>query len=384
MRDKFLIFGQPLIEQDEMDEVLDSMKRSWLGTGPKVQQFEKDFARYKKIPHVAAVNSCTAALHLSCLALDLKPGDEIITTPMTFCATVNAILHAGAVPVFADIDPATLNIDVREIEKRITRRTRAVIVVHFAGRACDMDPIVDLARSRNIAVIEDCAHAIETLYKGKQTGTIGTAGCFSFYATKNITTGEGGMVVSHDEKLISRIKVRALHGLSQDAWKRYSDYGYKHYFVEDIGFKYNMMDVQAAIGIHQLKRIDEYWKRRERIWNKYIEAFSDLDIGLPAPVEKDTRHAYHLFTVRINPRRAGMSRDDFLLAMTERNIGVGVHYLSIPEHPYYRKNLSLKPEDYPHAHSFGRETASLPLSPKLTDQDVADVVSAVRSIIRAA
>jgi dTDP-4-amino-4,6-dideoxygalactose transaminase len=346
-----------------------------------VQQFEKNFAEYKKIKHVAAVNSCTAALHLSCLSLGLQPGDEIITTPMTFCATVNAIIHSGARPVFADINPITLNIDVNEIEKKITSKTRAVIVVHFAGRACDMDPIIELARSRNIAIIEDCAHAIETLYKGKKTGTLGHAGCFSFYATKNITTGEGGMVVSHDENLIKRIKIMALHGLSHDAWQRYSDSGYKHYYVEEAGFKYNMMDLQAAIGIHQLKRIEEFWKRREWIWNKYVAALADLDIGLPAPVENDTRHAYHLFTLRINPRKTGMHRDDFLLAMTAKNIGVGVHYLSIPEHPYYQRHLSLKAEDYPHAFTFGRETVSLPISPKLTDQDVDDVISTVRSII---
>jgi dTDP-4-amino-4,6-dideoxygalactose transaminase len=381
MRKTFLVFGQPLIEQDEMDEVLDSMKNAWLGTGPKVHYFEKEFARYKNIDHVAAVGSCTAALHLSCLSLGIKPGDEIITTPMTFCATVNAIIHAGARPVLADIDPVTLNIDVREIEKKITPKTKAVIVVHFAGRACDMDPIVALAKSYGIAIIEDCAHAIETEYKGNKTGTIGDLGCFSFYATKNITTGEGGMVISRDEYKISRIKMMALHGLSRDAWNRYSDSGYKHYYVEEAGFKYNMMDLQAAIGIHQLRRIDKYWERRKQIWDRYIEAFIDLNIGLPARAEPDTRHAYHLFTVRINSQKAGIERDAFLEAMTAKNIGVGVHYLSIPEHPYYRKKFSWRAEDFPHAHSFGNETVSLPISPKLADRDVEDVISAVRSII---
>jgi dTDP-4-amino-4,6-dideoxygalactose transaminase len=300
---------------------------------------------------------------------------------MTFCATVNAIIHAGARPVLADIDPITLNIDVREIEKKITARTKALIVVHFAGRACDMDPILNLARSHNIRIIEDCAHAIETEYRGKKAGTIGDLGCFSFYATKNITTGEGGMLVSNDENLISRIKIMALHGLSHDAWKRFSDAGYKHYYVEDAGFKYNMMDLQAAIGIHQLRRIDTYWKKREKIWNRYMAAFRDLNIGLPSAVEKNTRHAYHLFTIRINLAKNGMSRDNFLEAMTERNIGVGVHYLSIPEHPFYQKNYSWRPEDYPHAYAFGRETVSLPISPKLTDKDVDDVINVVRSII---
>ena len=381
MRKDFLVFGQPLIEQDEMDEVLDSMRKAWLGTGEKVHRFENDFAGYKSIEHAAAVNSCTAALHLSCLSLGLQPGDEIITTPMTFCATVNAIIHAGARPVLADIDPATLNIDVREIEKKITPRTRALLVVHFAGRPCDMDPIVALAESCNIRIIEDCAHAIETEYKGRKAGTIGDLGCFSFYATKNITTGEGGMVISRDEAMISRIKIMALHGLSRDAWKRFSDSGYKHYYVEEAGFKYNMMDLQAAIGIHQLRRIEGYRKKREKIWNRYMEAFGDLPVGLPSPVDDNTRHAYHLFTIRIDPGKAGISRDAFLEAMTAHNIGVGVHYLSLPEHPYYQRTFSWRAEDFPHAHAFGRETVSLPLSPKLTDQDVEDVIDAVRSIL---
>ncbi|MBI5440980.1 MAG: DegT/DnrJ/EryC1/StrS family aminotransferase [Deltaproteobacteria bacterium] len=382
MRKAFLVFGRPLIEQEEMDEVLDSMAKAWLGTGEKASRFESAFARYKGTDHAAAVNSCTAALHLSCLALGLKPGDEVITTPMTFCATANAIIHSGARPVLADIDPLTLNIDVREIERRITSRTRAVLVVHFAGRPCDMDAIVDLARSRDLRIIEDCAHAIETEYKGKKVGTIGDLGCFSFYATKNITTGEGGMVISRDEAMISRIKIMALHGLSHDAWKRFSDSGYKHYYVEEVGFKYNMMDLQAAIGLHQLRRIDDYWKRREAIWHRYMEAFSDLDIGLPAPVHEDIRHAYHLFTIRIDPRKIGVSRDGFLDAMTALQIGVGVHYLSIPEHPYYQRSFSWRPEDYPHACAFGRETVSLPLSPGLTDEDVEDVIRAVRRVLQ--
>jgi dTDP-4-amino-4,6-dideoxygalactose transaminase len=381
MRKNFLVFGQPLIEQEEMNEVLDSMRKAWLGTGRKAQQFERAFAEYKRSAHVAAVNSCTAALHLSCLSLGIEPGDEIITTPMTFCATVNAIIHAGAQPVLADIDPITLNIDAQEIGKKISSKTKAVIVVHFAGRPCDMDSIETLARSRGIAIIEDCAHAIETEYKGKKAGTIGDLGCFSFYATKNITTGEGGMVLSDDESSIARIKMLALHGLSRDAWDRFSDSGYKHYYVEEAGFKYNMMDLQAAIGIHQLKRVEKYWSRRGEIWNRYMEELSDLNIGLPAPVEEGTRHAYHLFTIRIDSRSAGISRDAFLEAMTERNIGVGVHYLSIPEHPYYRRRFSWRAEDFPHACAFGRETVSLPLSPKLTAQDIEDVIGAVRGII---
>ncbi|MDD5284687.1 MAG: DegT/DnrJ/EryC1/StrS family aminotransferase [Desulfuromonadaceae bacterium] len=381
MRKDFLVFGQPLIELDEMDEVLDSMRSAWLGTGPKVHQFEKEFADYKGIENAAAVNSCTAALHLACLALGLGAGDEVITTPMTFCATVNAIIHSGARPVLADIDPTTLNIDVHEIEKKITPRTKALLIVHFAGRPSDMDAIADLAKFRNIKIIEDCAHAIESEYRGRKAGTIGDLGCFSFYATKNITTGEGGMIISRDESMLSRIKTMALHGLSHDAWKRFSDSGYKQYFVEEAGFKYNMMDLQAAIGIHQLRRIDEYWRRRQIIWNRYLEAFADLNIGLPPPIEKEIRHSYHLFTIRIRPENSGVSRDEFLKAMTERNIGVGVHYMSLPEHPYYQRTFSWRKEDFPEAYAFGRETVSLPISPKLTVQDTEDVISAVRSII---
>ncbi|EGY24367.1 beta-eliminating lyase family protein [Desulfovibrio sp. A2] len=381
MRDTFLVFGQPLIEQAEMDEVLDCMKRAWIGTGPKVHQFEKDFAAYKGMPYAAAVNSCTAALQLSCLALDLERGDEVITTAMTFCASVNAIIHSGATPVLSDVDPLTQNIDPADIERRITPRTKALLVVHFAGRACDMDPIMDIARRHNLAVIEDCAHAIETTYKGKQAGDIGDIGCFSFYATKNVVTGEGGMILSRDKAKIDRMKIMGLHGMSADAWARFSDSGYKHYYVVDHGFKYNMMDMQAALGIHQLKRVEEYWKRREAVWQRYMQAFADLPVGLPAAPEPDTRHAYHLFTIRVNEARCGVSRDAMLPMMTARKIGVGVHYLAIPEHPYYQKNYGWNPDDYPNAVAYGRETISLPLSPKLTEQDVDDVIEAVRDIV---
>ena len=381
MRKDMLVFGQPLIAQDEIDEVIDSMDKSWLGTGPKVHQFEQDFAKYKGVAHTAAVNSCTAALHLACLALDLKPGDEVITSSMTFCATVNAIIHSGATPVLADIDPNTLNIDPQAIESKITERTRAILIIHFAGRPCEMEAIMAIAQKNNIAVIEDCAHAIETEYKGQQAGTFGDFGCFSFYATKNITTGEGGMVISSHEELINRIKIMALHGMSKDAWKRFSDEGYKHYYVVDRGFKYNMMDLQAAIGLHQLKRIETSWQRRQDIWNRYIAEFKDLPITLPLDLSAEHRHAYHLFTLKIDPDRSGLTRDEFLTAMTRLNIGVGVHYLAIPEHPFYREHYGWNPDEYPHAKLYGHQTVSLPLSPKLSDQDVGDVVAAVKQVL---
>lgn len=381
-KNKFLTFGSPAIEEPEISEVIKSLKSGWLGTGPKVAQFEKDFGNYKRASQAIAVNSCTAALHLSMSASNLKPSDEVITSPMTFCATVNAIIHAGLKPVLADIDPVTMNINPEQIEQKITSKTKTILPVHFAGRACDMDAIMDTAKKYNLMVIEDCAHAIETEFHGKKAGTFGDSGCFSFYVTKNIVTGEGGMILTKDEEYATRIKRLALHGLSSDAWKRFSDDGYKHYFVTECGFKYNMTDLQAAIGIHQLKRIEGYWKRREHIWQRYNDAFADLPLVLPAEPEPDTRHAYHLYTILIDEQKCGISRDDFLNAMTANNIGIGVHYLSIPEHPFYQKKYGWHPEDYPNAMRIGRQTVSLPISAKLTDEDVEDVIKAVVKTIK--
>ena len=379
----FLIFGSPLIEQAEIDEVVACMQSAWLGTGPRVAQFERDFADYQHLlpTQVAAVNSATAALHVSMVAADLEPGSEVITTPLTFCASVNAIIHAGLTPVLADVDPVSQNIAPAAIEAAITPRTRAILPVHFAGRACEMDAIMAIARKHDLRVIEDCAHAIETTYRGRKAGTFGDFGCFSFYATKNVVTGEGGMIVGRDEALVARTKVLALHGMSKDAWHRFGDQGYKHYQVVEAGFKYNMMDLQAAIGIHQLARVERSLQRREVIWNRYMEGLADLPIGLPAPPEPATRHAYHLFTIMVDEARCGISRDAFLNAMNARRIGTGVHYLSVPEHPYYRRRFGWKPEQWPNAMRLGRQTVSLPLSPKLTEGDVERIVASVRECL---
>jgi dTDP-4-amino-4,6-dideoxygalactose transaminase len=322
-------------------------------------------------------------MHLSVLAAGLGEGDEVITTPLTFCATVNAIIHAGATPVLADIDPQTMNIDPAEIEARITPRTKAILPVHFAGRPCDMNSLSEIAARYGLKIIEDCAHAIETEYHGRKAGTFGDFGCFSFYATKNATTGEGGMVLARNEADLARIKMLALHGMSKDAWKRFSDEGYKHYLVIETGFKCNMMDLQAALGIHQLRRVELNWKRREEIWKQYNEAFANLPLTLPVDPEPNTRHAYHLYTVLIEETRAGISRDAFLEEMTNRNIGVGVHYMSIPEHPVYQQKFGWQPHDYPNAMRIGRQTVSLPLSAKLTDEEVSRVIEAVRATLSA-
>jgi dTDP-4-amino-4,6-dideoxygalactose transaminase len=276
-----------------------------------------------------------------------------------------------------------MNIDPAQVEARITRKTKAILPVHFAGRAANMDALTEIAARHGLKVIEDCAHAIETEYHGRPAGTFGDFGCFSFYATKNVTTGEGGMVLTRNEEDLARIKMLALHGMSKDAWKRFSDEGYKHYFVVETGFKYNMMDLQAALGIHQLRRVESNWRRREEIWGQYNEAFAGLSLTLPPDVEPNTRHAYHLYTILIDEAATEITRDEFLDAMTARNIGVGVHYLSVPEHPVYQDKFSWRPEDYPHAMRTGRQTVSLPLSAGLTDAEVARVIEAVRETISA-
>jgi dTDP-4-amino-4,6-dideoxygalactose transaminase len=380
MSSDFITFGAPKIERDEIDEVVRCLESGWIGTGPRVAQFESEFAAYKGVLHAAAVSSCTAAMHLSVLAAGIGAGDEVITSVLTFCATVNAITHAGATPVLADVDPRTMNIDPAEVESRITPRTKAILPVHFAGRPCNMDALLDIAQRHGLLIIEDCAHAIESEYHGRKTGTFGDFGCFSFYATKNVTTGEGGMVVTRRENDLARIKMLALHGLSKDAWKRFTDEGYKHYFVVETGFKYNMTDLQASLGIHQLRRVERNWLRREEIWQQYNEALVDLPLKLPALPEPDTRHAYHLYTVLINKELSEIDRDEFLEFMTARGIGVGVHYLSLAEHPVYQERFAWRPEDYPVAMRIGRQTVSLPLSPKLTDGEIARVIEAVRAI----
>ncbi len=380
-RNEFLVFGSPLIEQSEIDEVVASLKSGWLGTGPKTHQFEEMFKKYKGSGFAMALNSCTAALHLSMLAIGIKRGDEVIVPTMTFAATANAVIHAGGKPIFADCEKDTMNIDPLDIKRKITPKTKAIIPVHFAGRACNMDAIMDIAKRHGLNVVEDCAHAIETEYHGNKAGTIGDIGCFSFYVTKNVVTGEGGMAITNNEDYADHIKILGLHGMSKDAWKRFSDSGYKHYQVMYAGFKYNMMDIQAAIGIHQLPRVEKYWQRRQQIWNRYNEAFEAIPVFTPAPVESDTRHAYHLYTLLLDVAKLKMNRDEFLDAMTKQNIGVGVHYIALHLHPYYQKAFGYKRGDFPNAEWISDRTVSLPISAKLSDGDVEDVITAIYDVL---
>jgi len=381
VRKEFLVFGSPLIEQAEIDEVVASMRSGWLGTGPKVAAFEQSFSQYKGCRHAIALSSCTAALHVALLTLGIRPGDEVILPTMTFAATANAVVHAGGIPVFVDCDRRTFNIEAEKIAKCVSPKTKAIIPVHFAGRPCDMDTIMAIAGKHGLFVIEDCAHAIEAEYRGRKVGTIGDIGCFSFHATKNITTGEGGMLVTENEDIAAQAKILSMHGLSQNAWQRYSDDGFKHYDIVSSGFKYNMMDLQAAIGIHQLKRIESRWRRRQEIWQAYCRAFERLPVETPVAADDGTRPAYHLFTLLLETDSGAQTRDGFLDAMQRRNIGVGVHYVALHLHPYYQRAFGYKDGDFPDAEWVSARTVSLPLSPKLSQTDVADVIDAVRDCV---
>ena len=381
-RKSYLVFGSPLIEEPEIQEVVDTLRSGWLGTGPKVAKFEDIFKDYTGAIFALALNSCTAGLHLAMVVSGIRKGDEVITTPLTFASTANSIIHTGATPVFVDVEKETMNIDPVKIEEAITARTRAIIPVHFAGRPCNMDAIMDLAQRHDLIVIEDAAHCIEGWYKGKKIGNIGDMTCFSFYVTKNIVTGEGGMITTNKEVWADKIKMYGLHGLSKDAWKRYSDEGFVHYHVIFPGFKYNMMDIQASLGIHQMKRIDKYLNRRREIWEMYNNAFSSLPVICPAEPEENTVHARHLYTLLIDIDKIKKTRDDVQQELHELNIGTGIHFISLHLHDYYRKTYRYKPDDFPNAKWISERTISLPLSAKLTDEDVMDVIEAVIQTMR--
>lgn len=380
----FLPFGEPFIGEEEVDEVVACLRSGWIGKGPRVDRLERDFAAYRRTANAVAVSSCSAALHLSLLSAGFRPGDEVITSPITFCATANAIIHAGLTPVLADVDPVTQNISPQCVEDRITSRTRAILPVHLAGRPCEMEALVAIAQRYGLAIIEDCAHAAEGEYRGQSLGTFGAFGCFSFYVTKNMTTAEGGMVLAREKADEERVRMLSLQGLSRDAWNRFSTDGYKHYEVVDCGFKYNMTDLQAAIGIHQLHRLEAGWHRRVALWDRYQQALARVPVGLPAAPADDTRHARHLFTLQIDPDRCGMDRDAFMRGMNERRIGLGIHYAGLQDQPYYQHRYGWHPADFPHATRISRQTVSLPFSVRLSDADADDVIEAVVSTVTAA
>ena len=380
-RSSFLIFGSPAVGEEEANAVRDVVLSGWMGTGPKSKQFEEEFRKYVGRQHAVAVNSCTAALFLSLHALALKPNDEVITTPLTFAATANVIEHVGAKPVFVDVDPTTGLIDPAQVRAAVTPRTRAVLPVHLYGRACAMDELTAICAEHSLALVEDCAHAIETTHRGRRVGTYGNVSCYSFYVTKNLTTVEGGMLLTDDADLALRLKRVALHGMSADAWSRFSDQGYKHYQVVEPGYKYNMTDMQAAMGLIQLGKVAAMLTRREELWRRYDEKLAGLPLTLPPPAEAGSVHARHLYTVLVDAARAGLSRDKLLTELHRRNIGSGVHYMGQHLQPFYADKYGLTPEQFPHATRHSLQTLSLPLSPRLSDADVDDVVAAVREAL---
>jgi dTDP-4-amino-4,6-dideoxygalactose transaminase len=396
VRDSFLPFARPLIGDEEIAEVVDTLRSDWITTGPKARRFEQEFAAMIGAPAALAVNSCTAALHLALKTLGIGPGDAVVTTPLTFCSGVHVIEHVGARPILVDVDPDTLNLDPMKVRRALETaeggssggiRVKALMPVHLYGHPCEMDSILEIARDFGLGVIEDAAHALPAKHRGRTIGSLASSidipvlTCFSFYAIKNVTTGEGGMLTGRADH-VEDARLLSLHGMSHDAWKRYGAEGSWFYEVTQLGFKYNMTDIQAAIGLHQIRKLPEFHARRTAIARRYSAAFSDI-AQLQVPPERDhIRHAWHLYSLRLNQDRIGLSRNQFIEELKARNIGTSVHFIPIHLHPYYKNGYGFKPDDFPVAFREYQRMLSLPLYPGMTDQDVQDVISAVTEVAR--
>lgn len=379
----FLPFALPEIGDEEIAEVVDTLRSGWVTTGPKAKLFEEEFASFlDQNLEAVSVNSATAGLHLALEAIGVGPGDQVITTPYTFTATAEVVRCLGADPVFADINPETFNLDVSGLEAAITPRTKAILPVHFAGLACEMDPINEIARKNGLRVVEDAAHALPATYKGNLVGSLESdATVYSFYATKTITTGEGGMVVTRDRDIAERCRIMRLHGISRDVFGRYTSKAPAwHYDVIAPGFKYNMTDIAAAIGIQQLKKAWHFQKRRKKMAEYYCQALKGLPVELPPDAPDGDVHAWHLFVIRLR-KEAGIERDRFIELMSEKGIGCSVHFIPLHIHPYWRDRYGLKPEDFPNAFNVYKNAVSLPLYTKMSDADMDRVVSAVRAVL---
>ncbi len=379
MRKEFLAFAPPSLGEEEILAVTNVLKTDWLSSGPKTAEFESLFAQAVGAEGALALNSCTAALHVALLAHNIGPGDEVITTAMTFCATANVIEHVGATTVLADVNPDTLLIDPLQIEKRITKRTKAIIPVHYAGHPCDMDRINAMAAKHNLVVIEDAAHCMPSKIGDLSVGATKNLTCFSFYANKNMTTGEGGMLTGPKE-LLEKARVLALHGMSRNAWKRFEKGGSWRYDVPAPGFKYNMSDILASIGIVQLGKLDGFYRRRCEIAARYDKAFKESMTLKPLTVLEGFQTSYHLYVVQLNLEKLSIDRDQFIVELAERNIGCSVHYVPIHMHSYYQNKYGFKPVDFPHAFGAFQRILSLPLSPRHRDQDIDDVIAAVNEV----
>lgn len=382
-RNDFLPYCLPDITEREINEVIETLKSGWLAKGPRTIEFEKKFAEYVGAKYAVGTNSCTAALHIALVAAGIGPGDEVITTPMTFAASANTIIHAGAVPVFVDIDPETGCIDPDEIEKKITSKTKAIVAVHYAGQACDLDRIYEIADKYNLFVSEDAAHAIYTRYKGNLIGHKPKgAVSYSFYATKNIATGEGGMLVTDNEEIADKARVLITHGMSKNAWNRYAKGGSWIYDIEEIGYKYNMFDLQAALGLKQLERLEEMQRRREEIAMMYNNAFVEIEgIEIPKVANYTTTHSWHLYIIKIDEKKLNITRDKFIEELSKRNIGTSVHFIPVHLMSAYRKRFGYKEGDFPNAERWFKSIVSLPLYSKMSDEDVMYVIEAIKDIV---
>lgn len=381
----YIPYNLPSIGQEEIDEVAKVLRSGWITTGPVTTQFEKEFAEYVRAPHALAVNSCTAGLHLALAALGIGPGDEVITTPLTFCATVNVILHVGATPVLADVGPDG-NIDPESIASRITERTRAILPVHLAGLPCDMDAIWSLARQHGLYVVEDAAHAVGTQYKGTpigggnpEAGYASDAVVFSFYATKNLTTGEGGMITTHNQELLERMRILCLHGISKDAWNRYTEKGSWYYEVVDIGFKYNLSDIQSAIGIHQLRKQDKFKEIRTEYAVRYNGLFAGCEEFETPGLSPD--HCWHLYVLQLRLEKLAIDRAQVIQELRSKGIGTSVHFIPIPLHPAFASWTQLPQNHCPRALELYPRLLSLPLYPSMTTEEVDRVAHTVRELL---
>ncbi|GAP62771.1 hypothetical protein ARMA_1194 [Ardenticatena maritima] len=379
-RADFLPYARADITEAEIAEVVDTLRSGWLSMGPKTIEFEKRFAAYTNATDAIAVNSCTAGLHLALAALGIGDGDEVITTPLTFAATANVAVHLGARPVFADVRADDFNIDPHAVERAITPRTRAIIPVHMAGHPCRMDELLDIAAAHNLPIVEDAAHAVGARYRGKMIGSIGTATAFSFYVTKNLTTGEGGMVTTNDADLAETMRTLRLHGMNRDAWARYSDKGTWYYEITAAGYKYNMTDIAAAIGLHQLRRLNDFIEVRRHYAALYNEAFADMDTFVLPTTRADVEHAWHLYILRLRPETLRIDRAAFIEKLREANIGTSVHFIPVHLHPYYRDTFGYQRGDFPVAEAIFDQAISLPLYTTMTEEDVFSVIEATRAI----
>ncbi|MCA9050903.1 MAG: DegT/DnrJ/EryC1/StrS aminotransferase family protein, partial [Planctomycetaceae bacterium] len=371
MRNTFLPFAPPCIGDDEIEEVIETLRSGWLTSGPRTKDFSEQFRNYVNAPASLPVNSCTAALHLALVANGIGPGDEVITTPLTFCASVNVIEHVGAKPVLVDVEPDTLNIDPSKIERAVSKATKAVIPVHYAGHPVELDAVRSIAEEHRLAVIEDAAHAAGAVYRGTPIGSGNNPACFSFYATKNLTTGEGGMLTG-DSEFIDKARIFSLHGMSREAWTRYAAGGKWAYDVVAPGFKYNMTDIQAAIGLQQLRRFTALQRRRREIVARYDQAFRGTGFFQTPVTRSHVTHAWHLYVLRLNSGRLTIDRNQLIDELTARNIGTSVHFIPVHIHSYYAQKYHYRPNDFPVAFDNYRRMVSLPLSAAMSDADTDD------------